>query len=202
MPSTGEQPPSARPPALSRRQVLGALVGLPLVLTVAGCTGSQAGPEPSGSAPGATGSPGSQGAPTTTPPPPPPDLPALTEASVAARGLLATYEATASAHPTLAPVLAPYAADHSAHLDALGPWVAGPTPSSSVTATSTGAGTAGPTVPADPAAARAALVQAEKVAGDAATASARTARDGEAARLLASIGASRAVHAMLLQAPA
>jgi hypothetical protein len=57
-------------------------------------------------------------------------------------------------------------------------------------------------VPTDPAAARAALVLAERSASDAATDAARHARDGEIARLLASISASRGVHALLLGAPA
>lgn len=142
----------------------------------------------------------------------------LVAAAEAALQLIATYEATIATHPALDPVLAQHAADHDVHLHALGERVEVPTTARPVTAVSPTStvppATAGPTgpastptgtltpVPADPAAARAALAGAEQVAGEEAATAAREARDGEAARLLASIAASRAVHALLLRVPA
>ena len=147
--------------------------------------------------------------------PPVVDAPALVAAATDALALLAAYEATVSQHPALGPVLAPYAADHDTHLEALAERITLPTsapfpplPTTAPTTTGPTSGApAGPTntappVPTDPAGARAAVVQAEIVTGEAARDAARQARDGEVARLLASIGASRAVHALLLGAPA
>jgi hypothetical protein len=121
---------------------------------------------------------------------PPVDASALEATATDATTLLAAYAATVALHAQLASVLAPYESDHDTHLAALAELV--PVPASGTSATT------GPPVPPDPAAARAALAQAEKVTGEAARDAARLAQDGEAARLLASIGASRGVHALLL----
>ena len=207
MPSTGDRrPPSGLQMLITRRRLLVGLAAVPVAATLAGCTGD-AGPEPSGSS-------STDGTPTTTPATqaPLPDGPALEAAAAAALALLAAYEATTARHPPLGPVLAPFAADHDAHLEALSAWITAPTatpaPSPSTSASGPSpSGSAGPPVTSppvseDPAAARAAIVAAEEQTGDAAREAARSAEDGEAARLLASIGASRGVHALLLGAPA
>lgn len=191
--------------AVPRRQVLAGLAGLPVLFALGGCTGREPQPQPSGS------SSASGGRPSTTPAidPPAVDSAALGVTAADAIMLLAAYEATVAAHPGLAPVLAPYASDHDTHLEALGERITLPTSSpvgsSPATSTPPGVLTIGPSstvppVPIDPAAARDALVQAEEVTGATARDAARGARDGETARLLASIGASRAVHALLLGA--
>jgi hypothetical protein len=199
---------AAVPPVLSRRRALAGLAGVPVALALGACTSPAPQPEPSDTA-STTGA----GSPSTPPAAPPdPDAPALEATARDAMALLAAYEATIAAHPTLGAVLASYAADHDTHLDALAERVTLPT-SAATTSSPTGSATAAPTsgqpgpsstalpVPADPAAARAAIVQAEQVTGESARDAARKARNGEVARLLASIGASRAVHALLLGAP-
>jgi hypothetical protein len=213
MPSTGHrQAPAASLRVMERRRVLAGLAGfalMPAGLALTSCTGADPGPRPSGPSSGSA-----PPSPEPTPDPPHPDAVALGSAAADATALLAAYEATAARHPALAPVLAPYATDHDAHLSALTERFALPTTSpTSAAATSTttapasgspspGPSSTAPPVAADPGAARAALVQAEELTGETAHAAARGARVGEAARLLASIGASRAVHALLLGAPA
>jgi hypothetical protein len=136
------------------------------------------------------------------PPKPDPDLPIRAVAAIGVRGLLALYDGVSRAHPRLRAELAPLAAETTAHLTALEPPQNRPTASS---APSTGSSTSPSTttsppvaVPATPAAARTALVRAERhEAGLRVTqlASASPAL----ARLLAAIGASEATHATLLR---
>jgi len=189
--------------ALPRRRVLAGLAGLPLAL--AACTTRGPRSQQSTPPPPAGGSPTTSAAPTQ---PAAVDAPALEAAAADALALLATYEATVALHPSLGPALAASAADHDAHLDVLAERITLPnTTSSPATSGPTGRPQTGPTstgplVPADPVAARAAVVQAEAVTGEAARDAAGKAHDGEAARLLASIGTSRAVHALLLGASA
>jgi len=200
--------PAGGSAGIARRRVLLGLLGVPAGLALASCSSGAARPLPTGLT--TTG-----GARTSTPATAPPVLDArsLVAAAKTALILIATYEATIATHPTLGPVLGPYALDHDAHLVALAERVPLPTVpllTSAPTSGPTGPGglpSAGQTstaipVPANPAGARAAVVLAEQVAGEQATAAARDARDGEAARLLASIAASRAVHALILAVPA
>jgi len=133
--------------------------------------------------------------------------------------LVQLHEATVAAHPTLLALLAPFLADHRAHAQAIDPELAAsPTPaaatsssgvpastaspssSASATATPTGAGPTIPAVPPDPDAALAALAGAETAASASARADAVGAVEPALARLLASIAASRALHAYLLDA--
>ena len=133
------------------------------------------------------------------PPKPDPDLPIRALAADGVRGLVALYAAVGRAHPRLRAELAPLAAETAAHLTALEPPAARQTASAGAS-TATGA-TPSPTVavPAKAAAARTALVRAER--HEAALRVTQLASASPAlARLLAAIGASEATHATLLRA--
>jgi hypothetical protein len=122
------------------------------------------------------------------------------------RALAARYAATVRRHPGLGGVLSPLAAEHDAHvraLVALQP-VASPSPSASAAGSAAGSAAASPSVsptaaavPATPAAARAALVEAERVAAQRRRRQSLRAGAG-LARLLASVAACESVHAALL----
>jgi hypothetical protein len=119
--------------------------------------------------------------------------------TVEIRSLVAAYTATIAAHPATAKALGPLAAEHRAHLAALvtllpAPATSTPTPSPSA---STSPSTTPPAVAPSPAAALADLATAERSA--AARRSQQAGRAGpELARLLASIAACEAVHAVLV----
>lgn len=170
-----------------RRRVLAGLLALPGLTVLAACSGEAApGPSPSTSS-GSPASTSTTPSPPTTPAPDP-DEPALSTAATAAAILASGIAATASTHPTLRDRLSRPQADHEAHARLLRELGAAPT----------GAPPPAPVVPVDPAQALAVLVQAEQVAGDEAEVAAVGARSGEVARVLASVAASRAVHAVLL----
>ena len=137
------------------------------------------------------------------PPKPDPDLPIRALAADGVRGLVALYAAVTRAHPNLRAELAPLAAETAAHLSALEPPASGPTAS---TGASTGASTAPSAtasapaaVPATAAAARTALVRAERHEAELRVTQLASASPA-LARLLAAIGASEATHATLLRA--
>jgi hypothetical protein len=118
--------------------------------------------------------------------------------------LVGAYAATISAHPRTRPALASLAAEHDAHLAALTALQPAPaaTPSASSSGSTAPSPSASPSAVAvqvapSPAAARAALARAEKAA-----AARRRQQAGDAgpdlARLIASIAACEAVHAILV----
>ncbi len=135
--------------------------------------------------------------------------------------LLGRYDATAAAHPPLAARLAPLRAQVALHAQAFGADGASgsaspsapssaapsaPSPSGSATGSrsaspsppsSASASPAGPAVPADPGAALKALADTERRTAAARTAAVRDAAP-ELARLLASVAACGAGHALLL----
>ncbi|MER8046345.1 hypothetical protein [Streptomyces sp. NPDC094032] len=127
---------------------------------------------------------------------------ALLRARSAATGrtLLGRYDAVLAAHPSLAGRLAPLRASVAAHVKALGeggtPPAPGPSASGSHSPTASASSAPAP-VPADPAAAVAGLVAAERATADTHTAVLLTAPP-EYARLLASVAAAGAAHAYLL----
>ncbi len=203
---------------LSRRRLIVGASTIGLAGVISACT-----PE-AGSGP----SPAPAPTPTVTRDPDAGRREAVAEAAVA---LVGTYDATISAHPTLAPLLVPLRADHHAHRAAVEPASAttappaSPTdsaadppsaddapsatePSVATTVSTTvpatgpppGSGTPPPAVPTEPVQARAALAVAETAAADAARADAVAATDPGFARLLASITASRVLHATILRA--
>lgn len=106
----------------------------------------------------------------------------------AERALLATYDATLRAHPTLGPQIRPIRAEHAAHATALQKAL-GADPTTA----------AAPTVPAQPTAALQALLAAERTAAVGRSRSCVLA-DVSRAALLGSIAASEAGHAELLSA--
>lgn len=183
--------------SLSRRRVLAGLGATALAGTLAGCTfGDDRAPGPIDTSP----------APVVDP-----DAARRSAAIASAQQLADAYAATASAHPDLAAVLVPIAADHADHVAILDPAAAVPTPTpttSLATPAPTGSAAtapptaAGPPVPADPVAARDGLVAAEQNASAQARTDAVSAVEPALARLLASIGASRALHAVALQSAA
>jgi hypothetical protein len=159
---------------------------------LAACTS----PDPTGSTP----------TPTSTPDP---DRPVVLAAAEAERHLLAVYTATMTRHPDLRQRLAAFAEHHRHHLGQLTARVrpgtahatsiasASPSPGSPG-AESPGPDAAGPDgaeVPATAEEALQALVAAERQAAEARTENVGAARDGDLARLLASIGACEATHA-------
>lgn len=134
-------------------------------------------------------------------PKPDPDLPVVTAAVDRTRKLIERYTATAARHTGLR--LDAYVARHRAHLKALSDGSAGPkppaapsatgSPSPTPTATATGAA-----VPGTPAAAVEELAGLEEKAAAERSKALVRARNPELARLLASIGACEAVHALTL----
>lgn len=144
-------------------------------------------------------------------PPEPPDAdgPALGQALAAEEALLAAYDATLVAFPSVVPRLASLRQEHAVHaarLRELGAEVAeaptaGPAATASAPTTPGAAGTPGtPPRPTDPAAARAGLTTAERAATAlharlAATSTPRT------APLLASLSAAEASHLVVLALP-
>jgi hypothetical protein len=119
-------------------------------------------------------------------PPEPTTAPTAAEDPTVAdeQALLGRYEATAAAHPALAEALAPLADQHRAHLAALGAPDAEPRPPAEVAAV--------------PAAALAALVQAERSASRQRIDACVEAEAADRARLLAFIAASEAGHVAAL----
>jgi hypothetical protein len=118
--------------------------------------------------------------------------------------LVGTYAATITAHPRTRAALSPLAAEHEAHLRALA--ALQPAPTATPSASSSGSTAPSPSdspsaaavpVAPSPAAARAALARSEEAA-----AARRRQQAGDAgpelARLLASIAACEAVHAILV----
>jgi hypothetical protein len=141
---------------------------------------------------------GSSESPTPTPKPDP-DLPVVTAAVARTRALIDRYTATTAEHAGLQ--LDAYVARHRAHLKALSDGSAGPKPSPAPT--STGSPTPTPTatgaaVPGTPGAAVAELISLENAAAAERAKGLVRARSPELARLLASIGACEAVHALTL----
>ena len=106
------------------------------------------------------------------------------------RRLASLYDATLAAHPALRPVLEPLRAETAAHLSALGD--GGPTTSPS------DGSTAPISVPSVAAQAQALLARAERSAADNQVGRLADASPG-LARLVASVAASEAVHAVLLE---
>lgn len=198
---------------LSRRRLILGASTIGVLGAISACT-PETGPGPS---------PSPTPAPTVTRDP---DARRRAAAAEAAGALVGAYDATISTHPTLAQLLVPLRTDHRAHLAAVepasattGPPVSPPSSTAEVSPTATepsgattssttgpvtspspGSGTAPPAVPADPAQARAALALAETAAADRARADAVTASDPAFARLLASVTASRVLHATILRA--
>jgi hypothetical protein len=120
------------------------------------------------------------------------------------RALAARYAATVRRHPGLGGVLSPLAAEHDAHVRALVALQPVASPSASAAGSAAGSAAASPSVsptaaavPATPAAARAALVEAERVAAQRRRTQSLRAGAG-LARLLASVAACESVHAALL----
>lgn len=167
-------------PAVRRRDLLGAALGTAGLALVAGCTGTPP-PRPR---------------PSPTPTGPDPQLADLENE----QALLAAYDATLRAHPKLADRLRPVRADHAAHAAALRRLL---TPAGGRRRTSASPTPPAPTVspvPADPAAALAALRTAEQSAYAARTRACLAAATDRAA-LLGSIAASEASHGVLLGSP-
>lgn len=108
--------------------------------------------------------------------------------------LLARYDATAAAHPALADRLRPLRAEVALHLQA---FTAGAASSAAASAPASASARAS-AVPGDGPTALAALAAAERHTADA-RAAALTQAPPELARLLASVAAAGACHAMLLQ---
>ena len=143
--------------------------------------------------PGCTSAP-DEDDPPSSPRTPDPDLAVVARALAAGAQLAQRYAATVAAHPGLAGLLEPLAAEHAAHGDALDVSEPG-TPPASPLAESPAPSPLVPTVAAE---ALAALAAAERASATARVAdllqSAPT-----VARLLASIAASQAAHAALLE---
>jgi hypothetical protein len=135
------------------------------------------------------------------PPKPDPDLPIRALAADGVRGLVALYAAVSRAHPNLRAELAPLAAETATHLSALEPPATGATASPGAS-TSPGVTASPPlAVPTSAAAARTALVRAERHEARLRVTQLVSA-SAALARLLAAIGASEATHAALLRAGA
>ena len=114
------------------------------------------------------------------------------------RGLVALYAAVSRAHPNLRAELAPLAAETTAHLSALEPPATGPTESPGASASPSATASTPVAVPASAAAARTALVRAERHEARLRVTQLVSASPA-LARLLAAIGASEATHATLLR---
>jgi hypothetical protein len=130
--------------------------------------------------------------------PPDPDTRIKADVVTGVRYLASLYAATMQRHPTLRGPLGRLAAEHAAHLTALGeePSPTGtPAPSTSTPSSSP------PAVPPTPDAARAALAAAERQSAGQRLEQLTAASPG-LARLVAAIGACEAAHAALLGAPA
>jgi len=132
---------------------------------------------------------------------PAPDPDALLRDRVVAsvQALLSSYQATVERYPRLARRIAPLAAEHEAHLTALGaPAPSGsPGPASPSVARSTA--TPAPAVPPEPGRALRALAGAESRAAADRVRDVVAAAGVDLARLLAAIGACEAAHAALLR---
>ena len=133
------------------------------------------------------------------PPKPDPDLPIRALAADGVRGLVALYAAVSRAHPGLRTELAPLAAETEAHLSALEPPATRPSASTGASTSASATASTPVTVPATAAAARTALVRAERHEAELRVIQLASASSA-LARLLAAIGASEATHATLLRA--
>lgn len=136
-------------------------------------------------------------------PKPDPDLPVVTAALGLTRRLLDLYAATTARHPGLKEPLAAYVKRHQAHAKALADGSAGPavTPSPTASAPASASASATPTaapVAGSPGAAVRALISLEASAAEERSDGVVRARHPELARLLASIGACEALHALAL----
>ncbi|TDE14080.1 hypothetical protein [Jiangella asiatica] len=163
-----------------RRRLLVTLLGAPVAATLAGAalTGCSADPRPK-AAPGARAELDA-------------DVKVRWSAADGEQALLALHAATVAAHPGLAERLAPLTAHHDEHLAALRD--DGPLPFGARDDTAPAA----PEVPADPAAALAAVVEAERAAGDARLTDCLAAAGPRLAAVLAAIAAAEAGHGVVL----
>lgn len=107
------------------------------------------------------------------------------------QALLTRYDATITAHPTLAATLGVIGDQHREHRRALIPEAEG-------SAADPQSPTSPPLIPEDPAAALAELIAAERAAADERTVACEEAEGADLARLLALIAASEAGHAEAL----
>jgi hypothetical protein len=153
--------------------VLAGAAGLAGTAGLAGCTGGAGNPAPS--------------------PSPDPLAPVLT----GTEALIDLYAAISAAQPSLAARLDPLLAEHRAHAVALRAAMGLATAPPPASAGAPTTGTSGATVPAEPAAALAAVVGAETTARAAAVKDCLASRP-EHAGLLGSIAASRACHLEVL----
>jgi hypothetical protein len=153
--------------------VLAGAAGLAATAGLAGCTANSGKPAPS--------------------PSPDPLAPVLSDTEA----LIDLYAATSAAQPSLAAQLDPLLAEHRAHAAALRSAMGLASAPASASAGSPSPGTSGVTVPDDPAAARSAVVGAERAAQVAAVKDC-LASHPEHASLLGSIAASRACHLEVL----
>ncbi|HEY6739225.1 MAG TPA: hypothetical protein VI076_10285 [Actinopolymorphaceae bacterium] len=182
---------------LSRRRLLRAAalssVALPLLTAVAACDTETPRGEDSGGRPH-----DADGEPRATPEPDP-DLPLLVALIAAERDLVRVYEQTLDRYPRLGKEPAAIADRHRAHLAALEKLATAaarkPGGPGTVPTPSTAASEAAATVPATPAAARKALLAAEKEAAKARLEDLRRAHGGDLARLLASLHARETLNA-------
>ncbi|GAA5181835.1 hypothetical protein GCM10023322_17410 [Rugosimonospora acidiphila] len=160
----------------SRRTLLGAMIGGAALTGAAGC--------------GVFGD-GDRSELTSSPKPDP-----LAPMMAGTLALIGVYTATIAAQPTLANRLNPLLAEHRAHVDALRAAAGGPSSGPSTGPSSVPSGT-GPSVPANPTEALAAVHTAEQSARDTAVRDCLAAQPRYAA-LLGSIAASRACHLEVL----
>jgi hypothetical protein len=131
------------------------------------------------------------------PPGPTPDQRLAARVTDEIRILAASYAATITRHPDTRAELAPLAAEHEAHIVALVALTPTPSDSASPSNSSASPSPSPPPVPPTAAAAHTSLATSERAA--AARRRGQAGRAGpELARLLASIAACEAVHAMLL----
>lgn len=186
---------SSRPqPAPSRRTVLRAALVSAGVAAVGGCTITVSGPgSPTASpvtgskpASGATSAPNTQAGTAA-------DAALVTAATVDEQRLLRLCLATMAAHPRLRSTLRPVVSRQRAHVLRLRRVLTAPSGSPSGT---------GPTVATRPKQARAALGRAFEAAGRRRRADCLAASSGPLASLLASVAASHAVTAQVLEPPA
>jgi hypothetical protein len=132
--------------------------------------------------------------PPSTAPAPDPDAGLRESARRAEEALVALHVATVARHPGLDAALAPVTVHHRVHLDALAGTASGP----AVTATGPTTTTPPPGVSDDPAAALAAVREAEADAAAERLLDCLASTDPGLAAVLASVGAAEAAHAALL----
>lgn len=143
-------------------------------------------------------------------PTPDPDTGLIAEALAGKRDLLARYAATLARFPGLGAGLAPARADHEGHARALAASPLAPPEATAALSTppapgasasadpSASPGPTAPSVPAERGAAVRALAAAERAAAETRLSQCVAAGDAGLARLLASVGACEAAHALIL----